>query len=1008
MLLGNEVAAYLGYTDRDNWVGAESSDQTKSHLLRHAHKRQRAHKQDVVGTYSFRTSPEHYPLLPRKSAVHVAQAETLDEAREIHRKLWNLGDAPFLIIVLPYEVRVYTGFEYDAAKDRPLKTISGEITLERIKEGLSEFRADEIDSGRIWATWGKKLPLASRVDQHLLANLQVLGHILIHDKELKPEVAHSLIGKYIYIRYLQDRGILSPQWLEEKRIDIDTVLGRYATVTGLKSLVDALEERFRGRVFPLPLDGQNAPQDADVAYVASVFKGDSAHGQLSLDFQIYDFSYIPIELLSSIYEQFLRARGEAHGAGAYYTPEPLAEYLLSEVNAVRPLHPGLKILDPCCGSGVFLVLAYRRLVEIELRSRPDGKLRPIEVRQILIDSIYGVERNLEACYVTEFSLLLTMLSYIDPPELHRNEDFEFPNLHNKNIFHQDFFDGSGEIWRSEFTFDWIIGNPPWVEIKSATEEDKFARSWMKANARLRPTARGRVCEAFTWQVVDLLADGGYVGLIVHAKSLTNDQSRRYRKEFFKAHYVPKVTNFSNLAYVLFDSRAQAPAATLIYTKRDLFSPGRTIHYGPFVVNQLPIRTQRNKRSWTITVYDGEISVLEYDAITSGDAEIWKMALWGSSKDQKTLSRLRRLFPNTITKLAAQRGWHFGLGVQLRTDRDLRKGVVKRCAELEGTSVLDSKLLNKLGARFIVPPEAIVPNAQHNVRKQGGLIGLRLIPAPHLVISASYAVFSDTDFVLQHPRVGISAGRQDADYLRALSVYLNSGIAKYMAFFVSSQWGVDRTTFGHTDVGDIPVPDLSPEQIAALVDLHAACVQEDYNREREVSDLPALTRRVGEILCLPESIANVVSDFVSIKLQTNKGKTRTEASRTPTETELLAYGGVLKEQLDGFARIRHSIAFRMARDFFVCEIDSRVAAGADDTPKITKRGAVGAEEDIWRLLRHHQTQWIYVQRSLRIFDGSKLYLYKPRRVLDWTRTQAMLDAEDVIAEVLNGAAPRSME
>jgi hypothetical protein len=80
------------------------------------------------------------------------------------------------------------------------------------------------------------------------------------------------------------------------------------------------------------------------------------------------------------------------------------------------------------------VLAYRRLIEGELSKRKGKKLSPDELRQILEKSIFGVESSGEACYVTEFSLILTLLSYVEPPELHENENFKFPDLHDRNIF----------------------------------------------------------------------------------------------------------------------------------------------------------------------------------------------------------------------------------------------------------------------------------------------------------------------------------------------------------------------------------------------------------------------------------------------------------------------------------------------------------------------------------------------------------------------------------------------
>src|SRR6266851_408340 len=92
--------------------------------------------------------------------------------------------------------------------------------------------------------------------------------------ELPLSIVHALIGKYIYIRYRRDRNILSDQWFKQHNIDIDTVLGRNATVHGLRHLCTVLDDRFNGSIFPLDFDGENAPKDEHVEQVASIFKGD--------------------------------------------------------------------------------------------------------------------------------------------------------------------------------------------------------------------------------------------------------------------------------------------------------------------------------------------------------------------------------------------------------------------------------------------------------------------------------------------------------------------------------------------------------------------------------------------------------------------------------------------------------------------------------------------------------------------------------------------------------------
>ncbi len=288
-----------------------------------------------------------------------------------------------------------------------------------IRTELAEFCAESINTGKLWKKRSENLQSDKRVDKRLLRSLSDLSTYLQEEKELKPEVAHALIGKYVYIRYLRDRTILSNQWLQQKKIDIESVLGRDATVEGLRTLIELLDDQLNGSIFPLDFNTAASLTNEVIALVASIFKGDTLVGtlqQLSLDFKIYDFEYIPIETLSSIYELFLHAEGKVKTNGAIYTPEYLADYLLAEMHAVKPLKKGMKILDPSCGSGVFLVLTYRRLIEMELAGSSERKLPIINLLELL-KYIYGVERELDACYVTEFSLILTLLNYTNVAEL---------------------------------------------------------------------------------------------------------------------------------------------------------------------------------------------------------------------------------------------------------------------------------------------------------------------------------------------------------------------------------------------------------------------------------------------------------------------------------------------------------------------------------------------------------------------------------------------------------------
>ena len=138
---------------------------------------------------------------------------------EIHRQLWNQGTTPFLLVSLPGQVRVYSGFAYDKDNEkvgqveRPLDTTA--LSLRTIAEQLRFLRADSIDSGEIWQTKGQHLVRDRSVDRFPLLLLRSLSGQLVRRHRLDREVAHALIGRFVYLHCSAEREILSDQWLDK-------------------------------------------------------------------------------------------------------------------------------------------------------------------------------------------------------------------------------------------------------------------------------------------------------------------------------------------------------------------------------------------------------------------------------------------------------------------------------------------------------------------------------------------------------------------------------------------------------------------------------------------------------------------------------------------------------------------------------------------------------------------------------------------------------------------------
>jgi N-6 DNA Methylase len=967
----------------------------------------------VDGIYVFQSSSEKNTTFSVRAAVYVAEVQTPEDARIIHRSLWNLGQAPFLIVVLPDHIRIYTGFDYSQEDDRA-GIVESQIGLDRnsILEQLADFCAKAINNGQIWHNRSKHLKPDKRVDRRLLKNLSKLGQFLREQMNLPPKIAHALIGKYVYIRYLRDRDILSDQWFKQHNIDIDTVLGRNATVNGLRHLCTILDNRFNGSIFPLDFEAEDAPNDEQVEIVASIFKGDEqlpgGGRQLSLDFQVYDFAYIPIELLSSIYEQFLHAEGKGKKVGAYYTSEYLADYLISEMSSVKSLREGMKVLDPACGSGVFLVLIYARLIEMRLAQSEVSTL-PLKELLELLTYIYGIEREHDACNVTEFSLILMLLHYADVSEFLHDEHFKLPSLHNTHIFQCDFFDDSSPAWTQGMMFDWIIGNPPWIVANDPNEPQPFAAAWIDAQRKQQPVDNKSVAEAFSWRVLSLLAPTGYVGLILPAALLYNLDAKLYRQLFFEQCEVRRMTNFSNLRGELFEGRATAPAVTMIYHQALAEHEKPPIeHYGPFAINQI---TKSYGKLWTITINEHEYQTVSPYEAAHGEIATWKFALWGTHRDKRVIARLRKFFPQTLEQFCKGRNaWHLYEGSQLRNGMIGQNEKLEYHPELVGKKRLDTTALNNSGYLFSIPDDALkyIPQEECFIRVQGGSKGLLVSEPPHIIMNAGwkYSIYSDQYFLVKPRQIGLSVPKEDADYLRALSVFLSSNIVRYNLFFNAPEWGIERDVITLNTVKSIPVPIFNSEQIERLAAVQKHLSQMEIERGSEYTQTH-LDEEVIRILQVPESITTLVTEFLQLRSKLVGGGTRETVQRAqqrPDLEALQAYAQQLTNDLDGFldsGKTHHRVIVEQSPDLICCTVEF-VRSDHAFAPVVKEASSLNGHTftRVSHELKEEFSQWVYVQRGLKIFGSSSVSLYKVPQLINWTRTQAMNDADDMIAEILS--------
>ena len=1071
MLELNQLLTKLKYNDSPHYYTKPTDFEPETaHLFR------AAKEIGITGTYVIETSSDEGKILPAQPVIYVADIQLEDKhqaeskAKEIHQSLWNLCFAPFIILKLPHQIRIYTGFNY-SVQDTEVGLLEVIDDKKQLPQLIKHFSANAIDTGQIWKSkYAKQLQPNHRVDEHLLTNLRKLGKSL-KDAGLHEESAHALIGKYVFLSYLRERNILSDIWLSQQGISPESIFSRQATRASLKKLIEALSD-FNGKVFPIDFDDATL-QDKHISWVAAVFKGDQPLKgdadiiwQLHLNFQAYNFRYIPVETLSAIYEQFLvdGDKKVRQNQGIVYTPEFLADYVLSEVASIKPLQRGMRILDPACGSGIFLVLAYRRLIE-----SLGGKTTPEQLRDILTESIFGVERKRDACYVTEFSLILTLLHYSEPGQL-EDLKFKLPDLHNTHIFECDFFDFAGEscevnFWDQDLKFDWVVGNPPWIELKPKTKSEKHVRAWFqdKENKTSRPTGGNRVAEAFSWAVTDLLKPEGVIGLLLPATSLVNLESQKYRQEFFTQHEIYRITNFANFRETLFGKKNSGvlPAATIIYhpaiESRD---KSDIIHYSPFVATQQA--TEANHEPWLITINESEIQTISSLDAEKGETSLWKLALWGTPYDKRVLDRLRYLFPTTLMEFCKTQGWGENLpcqGVELKLDPENTTEKLEFLPELVDTKTFDTTKHNKYKPRYrFSVPYRLEENPKHYLRLRGGKSALSINFAPHIILSKAwqnFAIYSDENFVIPPQQLGISVPNQlkDKDSLRALAIYLSSSTVAYFLFFHVPEWGVfrQRKSVVITKVREIPTPLFTSEQTESLANLHRQIVKierkrisafvshtrqrvqkrldldDGFDEETALGGLPkklnVAERReynqfvndlheelqtkiddaVFDVLDIPKDIQLLVKDFVHYRLPLDKSAKINALVKPPNGVELLAYAHSLQRALDDFAMemAYHRVSITYSDELIECvvEITDKLAQVDEDCIQAGNVTMAGLLSELSDSLQEQVSQWIYIKRGLRLFDGPRVYIYKSPRLIDWTHAQALNDASDIIGSSL---------
>jgi hypothetical protein len=672
-----------------------------------------------------------------------------DSLRKFYNRIWCMARPQFLFLARPGELTVC-----DLGKP-PIKgggrlEDAGRL-LERaekiadVQQRLAAFHRERIETGAIFGEehFGQGL---TRADRALIRDLKEVRRVLdalplrggvALSPERKTELLHSLIGRAIFIRYLEDREIITGDYFEkvielnarevarekEWRKLLENPLPRPDVNPEMQSLFfprvlcnkdftyalfDQLAHDFNGDIFPVENDEQRSLLQHHLTTLRDFLLGVRS-GEEELFFYAYDFQVIPIELISSIYEEFYNERvGDERNQGSHYTPPALVEFVLA--NTLKPdvLAKKPRVLDPACGSGIFLVEAFRRIVRhlcVEIGTeRPSRQ----ELRRILHDQIAGIDINEEAVRVAAFSLYLAFLHYQipreilpDPRENLSNKPESLRKIRLPHLKHVsaaekaqrqqekpgvDFFDillaasafdpvmekSAAEVNRRFGTgcADVIVGNPPWgdPDPKTAIEEQAIAdlRQWCNFQTG-RPVGDNERSQAFIHLTLALLREGGRAGLLASSGILFkhHENSRAFRQVWLNAVQLRQIVNFAHVRHVFFSgtdrkTKGISPFISVVFDKSPLSAiPNTRFEYWSVK------RTAVVEKVKAVVMTRGDMHYLNQRDCLMHE-KLWKIYWWGGHRDE-ALVRYLETYPSLVslskqipgTKVIPGRGFQKG-------------------------------------------------------------------------------------------------------------------------------------------------------------------------------------------------------------------------------------------------------------------------------------------------------------------------------------------------------------
>lgn len=918
----------------------------------------------------------------------VIQKYDAKQVAELHRLSWNLGEAPLLFVVTPDEILIYNNYETPKAIDNGnLDPTAGIIETLHLTNGLAsqrlalqKYHRSLLESGEYWRKSKTRFDAQSRVDATLIANLRIMRKTLINQiskrcdksKETITSVVHSLLSRSIFIKYLEERKDSNGETIFPQGF-YSNFLGsakQYADVLNNKeatyNLFRTLKEKFNGDTLQVSEVEIEIISQNDLDELRTFILGDSEleSKQLAL-WPLYSFDIIPIQLISSIYELFFHLSDEDDEKGTYYTPLHLVNLVMDETYPWEGEYKDTSFFDPSCGSGIFLVEAYRRLVCRWMTQNDVHTIDCDQLNLLLKNSIFGVDINEEAIRVASFSLSLAMCDFLDPRSIW--DKLSFPRLLDNNLISSDFFDEDNLF--NNRKYDVIVGNPPWQS--NITEKTK---AYLKKVNRI--ISDKQIAQAFSIKCSELCKQNGIICLLMPSKGLLfnrSDKGKTYRANLFADNNVLAIINLSVYRKFLFD-HASGPATAIIYTpkKEEINQP--IVYCTP-----KPNYTIEDIRKFSIDPTD--ICRIPYDIID--DDRIWKIAMWGVPRDLELIGKMQNTFAPMTSFIEENR---------MTTAEGFKRGNRKnKCYDFKGLPLVEAKTFKPYYVSSDELPtvdfddfECIVKNAR------------KIFAAPHLIIKQSHkngTILSevlDYDAVFNHSFLGVHG---DINKLKYLGVIIGSRVFSYYHILTNRKWLVERDELEAGDIWQTPIPSPSDAEIEEASEIFDELVISPTKKEKSEQFVRHMYR-------LKEYERYQIDDVIDYVYDYFKNKQRSVSFKRPSVDAYKLYYSSIAEILTN----TFGTGTILSGDLYFGDAPLTVLVLNVGQQTAKEFNIITNNDRLNEILLNldnslvDNQKMVFVRRNLRIYQQDKIYIVKPSQCKYWTYSAACRDADEIFEDV----------